>query len=216
LPVNRPINATKYEPQYYFDMIIDGSHNEDSVAKFLSEVKEQMCEQAFQENEKDFETWEPYGHNVLNSFDHGNPELCVLFGAGKDKCTKDMLKQVCKYADKLVLVQSTHFNSLSESELYELLPKKVRSRANYHPDNKDPYRVIVVNRPCFTDMRPKVEGGTIREHVNNYLETPPCRVLAVCGSLFVAAEAREWLFKYYPELFAPDDWVRYSDNFSDT
>ena len=42
-------------------------------------------------------------------------------------------------------------------------------------------------------------------------EEEPHTFIAVCGSLFVAAEAREYLFKISPERFAPNDWVREGD-----
>jgi hypothetical protein len=35
--------------------------------------------------------------------------------------------------------------------------------------------------------------------------------VAVFGSLFVAAEAREWVFSQHPELFSAEDWVRHRD-----
>ena len=38
---------------------------------------------------------------------------------------------------------------------------------------------------------------------------PP--ILAICGSLFVTAEAREKIFELYPELFSLTDWVRSMD-----
>jgi hypothetical protein len=36
-------------------------------------------------------------------------------------------------------------------------------------------------------------------------------VIAVCGSLFAAAEAREALFAMEPSLFNEADWVRMQD-----
>ena len=36
-------------------------------------------------------------------------------------------------------------------------------------------------------------------------------VIAVCGSLFVAAEAREFIYSRNPDLFSPTDWVRECD-----
>lgn len=37
-------------------------------------------------------------------------------------------------------------------------------------------------------------------------------VIAVCGSLFAAADVREELFRINPNYFAVNDWVRDSDN----
>ena len=76
-------------------IILDGCHNGDSVNLFLLALKER--------------------YSSLNY------ELLVLFGAGAEKCVGDMLIHVVQHADKVLMVQSRHFKSLSELELISLV-----------------------------------------------------------------------------------------------
>ena len=77
------------------DLIIDGSHNGDSVQQFLSGVKRL----------------------------HPNRHIRVLFAAGVEKCLNDMLIQVATMADSIVYMQSKHFKAASEQDLDDSMNK---------------------------------------------------------------------------------------------
>jgi len=76
------------------DCVIDGSHNGESVELFLSS---------------------------LTQIDrYKNAKICIVFGAGAEKCVTDMLQVIGseRYENMPILfVQSKHFRSMSEKEL---------------------------------------------------------------------------------------------------
>lgn len=76
-------------------MVIDGSHNVDSIRKFLVGMRHLFP-----------------GRRVL-----------VVFGAGQDKSVDGMITEVMLNADDVMFVQSSHFRSLPESRLCELASK---------------------------------------------------------------------------------------------
>jgi folylpolyglutamate synthase/dihydropteroate synthase len=49
-------------------------------------------------------------------------QLLVLFGAGHEKCLKDMMSVLLEEADEVMMVQSTHFRAMTERELLDLVP----------------------------------------------------------------------------------------------
>ncbi len=83
------------DESYDLECIVDGSHNGESVSLFLNGIR--------------------------NIDDYHNAVLFVLFGAGSEKCVGDMIKVVIDVPDYIVLVQSTHFKSLSEVELETMM-----------------------------------------------------------------------------------------------
>lgn len=154
-------------------MILDGSHNGDSVQLFLEGVR------------KNFP-----GRSIR-----------VLFGGGLEKCLDDMMLQVHTHADSVVFLQSSHFKSASEKELYDAM-----NGAGYD-----------VSMPLGCKPLDSVEGGTIPRRIKEALDMPaPAEgkekpVVVVCGSLFAAADARTSLYNLHPHLFKGDDWVKEGD-----
>lgn len=72
-------------------IILDGCHNGESVDLFLKAVRQQ----------------------------YPNHRLWTFFGAGMEKCLDSMLQNIALNSDSITLVQSSHFKSLSEKNLYE-------------------------------------------------------------------------------------------------
>ena len=125
--------------------------------------------------------------------------IVVLFGAGSEKCIDDMLLPITSYCDELLFIQSKHFKSLAETQLYQQLHGFDKSK-------------LVLKLP--SDYNEREVQGTINDRVDLILQrrgNDANSVIAICGSLFVAAESREYLYSVYPNLFHEEDWVRYSD-----
>lgn len=134
--------------------------------------------------------------------------LVVLFGAGMEKCLDDMLQALNNgiqpsCGDSAIFVQSNHFRSLPERDLLALAEKQG-----------------LAPKISPVDPQGRTEGGTVGTRmawaIEQALGRKQCddsdgQVVAVCGSLFVAAEAREWLYSTHPQLFAEDDWVSQHD-----
>ena len=102
-------------------------------------------------------------------------------------------------------VQSGHFRSLSEAELVT----RLRSRS------------ALAARLCTGVGEPREGTGEKASSVGARLDWAVQDsgkvergevVVAVCGSLFAAAEAREWLHGRQPDLFLGDDWVKEPDS----
>lgn len=154
-------------------LILDGSHNGDSVQLFLEGVKKNYP-----------------GRSVR-----------VLFGGGLEKCLEDMMLQVYTHADSVVFLQSSHFKSASEQELYDAM-----NAAGYD-----------IAMPLGCKPLKKVEGGTIPQRIQEALNMPHPHtgkdkpVVVVCGSLFAAADARKSLHGLHPELFKANDWAEEAD-----
>lgn len=75
-------------------VVLDGCHNGLSVQKFLEGLRHQYKGKAIK----------------------------VLFGAGHEKCLRDMLNVVLSASDKVTMVQSKHFKAMTEKELLTLVP----------------------------------------------------------------------------------------------
>lgn len=154
-------------------MILDGSHNGDSVKLFLQGVRK----------------------------NYPGRSIRVLFGGGLEKCLEDMLLEVYTHADSVVFLQSSHFKSASEKELYDAM-----NTAGYD-----------ISMPLGCKPLDSVEGGTIPRRIKEALDMPePTKgkekpVVVVCGSLFAAADARSSLNDLHPSLFDLRDWVKDGD-----
>lgn len=173
------------------DCIIDGSHNGESVELFLRGVK----------NLKEYE----------NAF------IIAVFGAGQEKCVNDMITVLEQSADYVLFVQSSHFKALSERELTEIFIKL---------DEKLEHKLLHNAISC--SLQPPLDRkltGTVCERLQWIIDESRKNgsslhsifgrkraVFAICGSLFSAAEARQILFRNFPNSFRSDDWVRSSDN----
>lgn len=71
------------------DIVLDGSHNGESVRLFLEGIRERYPDKV----------------------------VLTVFGAGVEKCLDDMMEQVMVQSDSILFVQSKHFKSVPESEL---------------------------------------------------------------------------------------------------
>ena len=81
-------------------IVLDGSHNDDSVHKFL---------QFLRAADKDEEVW-------------------VLFGTGKDKNAASMLQIVAHGSDKVIPVRAKHYRAAGIDELSALMPEEHRGK----------------------------------------------------------------------------------------
>ena len=184
-------------------MVLDGCHNEDSMQLFLDGLRRQ---------------YPPATHTLL-----------VLFGAGMEKYLGEMVTRLFAVANAVLFVQSRHFKSLPEAELYSsaiptvgkpMLREKLLNYVNYGASTG-----VEADAGCGS-CGPSTYGPRVRKHegtvgdrlqwaINHAdLETQVRGkrvVVAVCGSLFAASDAREALYSRHPGLFREDDWVRTSD-----
>jgi len=131
---------------------------------------------------------------------YSNSSLCVVFGGGKDKCLMDMLNLVSDKSDHVVMVQSSHFRSETEEVLVNSVPDSMRYK-------------LIMQPPTVVQ-----EGGTVASRLAESVAFAQKNVagemvVAVCGSLFVAAEAREAVYALNPGHFASTDWVHFKDKF---
>jgi len=129
----------------------------------------------------------------------------IMFGAGIEKSVDVMVDFLFQYADKVHLVQSKHFKSYTEGQLLAKVPKGMESKLVYQP----PMELSVTDNE-------RAIGGTVAHRLLSCIRTYAVSteqpvVIAVCGSLFVASDAREALYRLAPELFGEKDWVRFAD-----
>jgi folylpolyglutamate synthase/dihydropteroate synthase len=75
-------------------VVLDGCHNGNSVERFLQGLRGA----------------------------YPGKQLLVLFGAGHEKCLKDMMAVLLDEADEVMMVQSTHFRAMTEKELLAQVP----------------------------------------------------------------------------------------------
>jgi folylpolyglutamate synthase/dihydropteroate synthase len=184
-------------------VVLDGCHNEDSMRLFLDGLRRQ---------------YPPASHSLL-----------VLFGAGMEKYLGEMTTRVFAVADAVLFVQSRHFKSLPEAELFSAAVATVGMQTlrakllNYVESDASGSAAGGVGcggcGPSSHGPRVRKHEGTVGDRlqwaVNHAdLETQVRGrrvVVAVCGSLFAASDAREALYSRHLGLFDEDDWVRHSD-----
>jgi dihydrofolate synthase / folylpolyglutamate synthase len=160
------------------DVILDGSHNEDSVKQFIQGVKHR----------------------------YPNRPVYLIFGGGHEKNLDSMLRVVVRDSDGLVLTVSSHFRSASEEVLKSQMPLEGHGKL---------IKFDIEDFMILDDNGRKGNVGICLMNTIAYINKerkqsfPP--ILAICGSLFVTAEAREKIFELYPELFSLTDWVRSMD-----
>lgn len=111
-------------------IVIDGCHNGDSVERFLRNLREKVF----------------------------NKKIVVMFGAGQDKCLDAMLNIVFESADKVVMIQASHFKSLSE---YELLSRVPANKQNLIY----PFQVMVDKEQFLRDSK-----GTVQKRIETILK----------------------------------------------
>lgn len=114
----------------------------------------------------------------------------VVFGAAMDKSLESMLGVLHNKAN-LILVRAPHPRAASTSKLLELLSDKAKACIDISTYNED----MAVEEGLQLALRLGAERG----------------VTIVCGSLYVAARARQWLAHEHPHLFDNEDWVHQSD-----
>lgn len=118
--------------------------------------------------------------------------LYIVFGAAVDKSLDSMLDAVLQTRPELILVRTSHPRASSTRTMLEIISQKREGyfdRATYQDDMA-------------------VEDG-LQQAIGRCQENG---VIVVCGSLYVAARARQWLAHCHPQLFSPCDWVHHSDN----
>ena len=116
-----------------------------------------------------------------------NCDLWILFGAGLDKCILDMMQDIGNQADKLIFAQASHFRAFSEEQLLEKVPATATEK-------------VLKMSPAYPQTHP---SGTVELRLANaieqarkqQMETGRRVVICACGSLFIAADAREYLFR---------------------
>jgi folylpolyglutamate synthase/dihydropteroate synthase len=171
-------------------VVIDGAHNRDSICKLLSRI-------------------------VMR---YGDVPLTVIFGAAADKNVSSMLQALtahcCSASDtttasaagatavradtvaSLLLVTAKHPRAASAAQL-AAAAAAAAAGASVTPFNNS-------GEQQHTDVSVYDALLSALSHAGKD------RVVLVCGSLVVAAEARAALYKHWPQLFTADDWVHYA------
>lgn len=163
--------------------VLDGSHNALSVGLSARGVRQQYP------SSEGFEMW-------------------VAFGSGKDKNLDAMLNEVLESTDRFIASTSKHFRATDAVTMMKRVPIKFQHK---------------ILRPEL--LSDDLEGGTKTPSVSSQLQWTidearrkaaekggKKTVILVCGSLFIAAEAREFLFSICPDKFGAYDWVRSKDD----
>ena len=121
---------------------------------------------------------------------YSNCEILVLLGVGSEKCVKDIIEPVVKYSDHILAVQSKHFKAMAELQLVELIQSFDQGDSRLNLSSRD-----------FQSYQARLSTGSVASRLDEALEYAKQKsgskpvIIAVCGSLFVAAEAREELFR---------------------
>eukprot|EP01036_Dinobryon_divergens_P025195 gene25195-33719_t len=129
-------------------------------------------------------------------------KVLSLFGAGDEKCVSTMLAQVMERSHSVIFLRSKHVRAVPASSLWDMLST---------------YSEEIKQKVVHTSIGLDVREQTIDEKISFVLEYldkiggAEEYVIAVFGSLFVASEAREVLYRIEPSLFGPNDWVREAD-----
>lgn len=126
-------------------------------------------------------------------------KILVLFGAGMEKSVHEMIDIVFSLADNVVIVQAQHFKAINEEKLLGMIPNEVSSKLIIPPKLDSNVKSTVGERMFWAIDQ------------QNSSEDKEKTVIAICGSLFVASEAREALFRINPSMFSESDWVRECD-----
>mmetsp|Transcript_22849 Transcript_22849/g.42653 ORF Transcript_22849/g.42653 Transcript_22849/m.42653 type:complete len:566 (-) Transcript_22849:276-1973(-) len=140
-------------------------------------------------------------------------DLWVAFGSGKDKNLDAMLEAVMQSADGMIATVSKHFRALDAQAMVDHVQPRYRLKL-LHPSETAISAMAAAEGAALksgnvaarltwaiNQARKRSQQASVGKHV----------VIVVCGSLFVAAEAREFLFNAFPLQFSPNDWVRFKD-----
>lgn len=172
-------------------IVLDGCHNTYSVETFLKGLKQR----------------------------YPTRKIWMLFGASAEKSVECMLGRAALLADNILLVQSGHFRAMSEGTGVGLFPVDHRHKlllgSDGNPEGAE-LRAFCKGKSTVGDRLQwamdkirRCDDSSSSSIISDESNESP--VIAVCGSLFVAAEAREALFRMCPDLFSESDWVRQSD-----
>ena len=164
-------------------IIIDGCHNLDSVHQFLRGVKEL----------------------------YPNDAIVSLVGIGAEKCVQDMVHKILEDSDVVFMVQSKHFRSMTEAELCEFVSSDKRGKVMNYTERIRERQVTGTIAERLLWCLDSNNAEKIRLRIGGGRGAQSSVVLAIFGSLFAAAEARECIYDVSPDLFAPTDWVTCRD-----
>jgi len=136
-------------------------------------------------------------------------QLWVVFGAGADKNVRDMLRMVFDHngADRVVFAKSSHFKALAEKDLEGMLSEQERSKLMTLTDAFSCSSTSGSDSSSVESVLHSVLNAVLKEAKSTDVE------VVVCGSLFIAAEARECVFRAEPNQFSSSDWVHKRDEF---
>lgn len=148
-------------------IVLDGSHNGDSVRIFLQSLQEK----------------------------YPSHQRLIVFGAGMEKSVDMMMDELFRHADRVVFVQSQHFKSYTEAQLLTKIP-------TYLKETKEKEALAETDIGKKLIYLPQLEnttGGTVANRlvhcVRMFRNAAQPTVIGVCGSLFVASDAREALYR---------------------
>jgi folylpolyglutamate synthase/dihydropteroate synthase len=160
---------------------------------------------------------------------YGDVPLTVIFGAAADKNVSSMLKALTAHccgatttagaittaaasasasgaredtASSLLLVTAKHPRAASAAQLTAAAAAASFTTADNSSEQQQQQQLVdlSVHEALLSALR------SAGQH----------RVVLVCGSLVVAAEARAALFKHWPALFAAADWVHHAGEDTNT
>lgn len=117
-------------------------------------------------------------------------DLHVVFGAATDKSVEAMLDTILRSGTGLILVRASHPRAASTCALWSIVRKQAEGITPVNGDETS------VEEGLQLAIRTGTKAG----------------IVIVCGSLYVAARARQWLAHEHPQLFETQDWVYESDD----
>ena len=166
------------------EVILDGCHNGYSVYRFMDTMgrAESNTLEATQISPSHSHTQSPV------------PLIITLFGCGmeKENIVREMVDSVCRTSDTIILVRSTHFKAMSVSKLYEYIPQEYRHKIKV----VDPDVSEGDSNPHVTYVSHVLSVLLTSTQFDNLIDIDLSRSkVTICGSLFIAAEAREYLYE---------------------
>ena len=95
---------------------VDGAHNLDSVSTVIHGLQHYL-------HQRSLRTSRQSTMKVALSMNtpEAEPEIWVVFGAGAEKSVADMIVEVARQGDRIIMVQSNHFKALGTPEFYAYL-----------------------------------------------------------------------------------------------
>jgi folylpolyglutamate synthase/dihydropteroate synthase len=151
---------------------------------------------------------------------YGDVPLTVIFGAAADKNVSSMLQLLTAHCcDASAAASATDTTTATASGVRTDTASSLLLVTAKHPRAASAAQLAAAAAAAATtdntsDEQQQQQLVDISVHdalLSALSSAGKARVVLVCGSLVVAAEARAALYKHWPALFAATDWVHHAE-----